>query len=313
MKKLFILLLFIIIGIGIISCNSNEIIEENIEITIEDGVIGGKLLTSHNDTIIIVVPGSGPTDMNGAADSYKLLAKELAKNKFDVFRYDKRGLGKSKNIKVVEKDVQVEDYIGDIKNIIKHFKNTNSYKKIAIIGHSQGALFSSIAIENEYVDYFISLSGAGFPIDEIIIKQIKNNKYNPDYIIKESEKILTSLKKGDKVKNINPLLNSLFRYDIQDYMISWIKYDPCKEIKKLEDIKVLIIQGDNDIQIDVNNADNLHNALKSSELKIVKDMNHILKIAPPKEDYKKHLDSYSDNSAPVSEELIKYIVDFINN
>ncbi len=316
MKKIVILLLIALLSVSIISCGkkeNTEIIKKDVEISVSDGILKGKLLTAENETLIIIVPGSGPTSMDGMGNSYKFLSEKLSEKQYDVFRYDKRGVGKSKNIKVVESEIRVEDYTKDIEEIIRYFKKVNKYKKIVLIGHSQGSLFGMLAIENEPVDFFISLAGAGFSIDKVIMMQIKENKLNPEYIITESEEILSSLKKGEKTKKVNPLLNSLFRYDIQDYMISWIKYDPAEEIKKLTNTKVLIIQGDNDVQIDISNAEKLHNTCESSELKIVKDMSHILKIAPPKEDYKEHIESYYDDKSPIADELVQYIVDFIQN
>ena len=57
---------------------------------------------------------------------------------------------------------------------------------------------------------------------------------------------------------------AIFKPSIQPYMISWIKYDPQIEIKKLT-IPVLILQGTNDFQVSVDDAKLLQNAdLKST-------------------------------------------------
>ena len=62
----------------------------------------GTLLSKNNgQKLAIIIAGSGPTDRNGnnpmgvAANSYKMIAEELAAQNIATFRYDKRGIGKS--------------------------------------------------------------------------------------------------------------------------------------------------------------------------------------------------------------------------
>jgi hypothetical protein len=47
---------------------------------------------------------------------------------------------------------------------------------------------------------------------------------------------------GKTVDTVNPAFAALFRPSVQPYLISWFKYDPQKEIKKLS-VPVLIVQG----------------------------------------------------------------------
>src|SRR5690606_21309089 len=98
-------------------------------------------------------------------------------------------------------------------------------------------------------------------------------------VLERSLPILEELKKGNLVENTPADLAALFRDSVQPYLISWFKYDPSLEIDKVK-APVLIIQGDNDIQVQVDDAEILYNARKDKEntkLVIVKGMNHILK------------------------------------
>ena len=54
-------------------------------------------------------------------------------------------------------------------------------------------------------------------------------------------------------------LYSLFRPSVQPYMISWFKYEPREIISRI-DVPILIIQGDTDLQITVEDAKALHEA-----------------------------------------------------
>ena len=90
--------------------------------------------------------------------------------------------------------------------------------------------------------------------------------------------ILSELKNGKKAGTIPPDLQSIFRPSIQPYMISWLKYSPAAEIKKLN-CPVLILQGTCDVQVKVEDAENLHNANKKSTLDTIPLMTHVLKNA----------------------------------
>ena len=64
------------------------------------------------------------------------------------------------------------------------------------------------------------------------------------------------------------MLYSLFRPSVQPYIISLFKYDPQKEIAKL-DIPILIVQVTTDIQVSVSHADKLALANKKSQKQII--------------------------------------------
>ena len=105
------------------------------------------------------------------------------------------------------------------------------------------------------------------------------------------------------------MLASLFRESVQPYMISWIKYNPQEEIKKLQ-LPILIINGTKDIQVPPSDAELLHKANPKSTLKIIENMNHIFKEIKVDED---NVKSYSDPKLPVIPELIEVMTSFINS
>ena len=129
--------------------------------------IHGTLLESaeSNSILSIIISGSGPTDRDGnstyiKSDYLKMLAEGLFENGISSYRYDKREVGNSiGNIKSGE-EVKFSDFINDAISIINHFRGTNKFKKVVVIGHSEGALIGMIA-SRLIVDSFISISGAG--------------------------------------------------------------------------------------------------------------------------------------------------------
>ncbi len=274
--------------------------------------INGTLIESKNSNsaLAIIISGSGPTDRDGnntslKSDYLKMLAEGLIKSEISSYRYDKRGVGKSKgNLKTVS-EINFNDYVNDVVSIINHFKETKKYKKITVIGHSEGALIGMIASKS-IADSFISIAGTGEDYLTLIERQLS---IQPEYIKSMSAPILKQLKNKKLVDSVPPLLNSLFRSDIQMYLIEASSYQPATEISKL-DIPVLIIQGTNDIQIDINDAIILDKAAKNSQLKLIEGMNHVFRQAS--QNRLLNLQTYGNPHLPIDNNLVKLISAFID-
>lgn len=259
--------------------------------------------------VALIIAGSGPTDRNGnnpmmKNNSLKMLAEALAKNGIASLRYDKRGIGESKASAVTETSLVFENYTEDAKSWINFLKLDKRFTQLTVIGHSEGSLIGMIA--GTKANKFISIAGAGESADKLLKSQIssKSNKVIEDMTFP----IIDSLKSGNKVKKVDPMLNSLFRPSIQPYLISWFKYDPQTEIKKLT-VPILIIQGNNDLQVPVQDAENLSKANKNAELDIIDKMNHIMKIIDG--DKQANMESYNNETLPISETMTTKIVSFI--
>lgn len=260
--------------------------------------------------VALIIAGSGPTDRDGnnpmmKNNSLKMLAESLAKNGIASLRFDKRGIGESKASAITESSLVFENYTEDAKSWINYLKQDKRFSQLIIIGHSEGSLIGMIA--GAKANKFISIAGAGDSADKIIKAQIasKSNKQVEELTFP----IIDSLKSGNKVKKVDPMLNALFRPSIQPYLISWFKYNPQTEIKKLT-IPILILQGNNDLQVTVKDAENLNQANKNSELVIVDKMNHIMKTITG--DQKANMESYNNETLPISETLVDKIVTFIH-
>ncbi|PBJ11754.1 alpha/beta hydrolase [Flavobacterium sp. ACN6] len=260
--------------------------------------------------VALIIAGSGPTDRNGnnpmmKNNSLKMLAEDLAKNGIASLRFDKRGIGESKPAGgASESSLVFENYIQDAKSWINFLRQDKRFSKVIVIGHSEGSLIGMIAAVK--ADKFVSIAGAGDSADKIIKTQIgaRSMKQLNDMTFP----IIDSLKNGFTVKKVDPMLISLFRPSVQPYLISWFKYNPQEEIKKLT-IPILILQGTNDIQVSVKDAENLSQANKAAEMVIIDKMNHVLKIVEGDRDA--NLASYNNETLPLSETLVDKIVSFI--
>lgn len=259
--------------------------------------------------VALLIAGSGPTDRNGnnpmmKNESLRLLAYSLASHHIASLRYDKRAIGESKGAAKSEADLRFEDYINDARGWIELLKKDKRFSKLVVIGHSEGSLIGMIAALH-LADAYISIAGAGRPADQILKEQLATQ---PQAIKDAAFPIIDSLVSGKTVQNVNPMLYSLFRPSVQPYIISWFRYNPQQEIKKLN-IPILIIQGTNDIQVSVEDAGLLTKANKHAQLVLIKNMNHIFRIVAG--DRNANIASYNDPALPISNELTDSIVKFI--
>src|SRR5699024_111551 len=236
-----------------------------------------------------------------------MVAEILAENGIASVRYDKRGAGKNKDAITAEEDMRFDQFIDDALHWVDLLSADEQFTGIGIIGHSQGSLVGMVAAQDDKVDTFGSVAGAGSPIDEVMLQQLKG--HHPDNLLAETKEILKELKKGGQVENVSQALQSEFRPSVQPFLSSWMEYDPADEIQKL-DIPTLIINGTRDLQVTKEEADKLHAAKSDAELLIVDKMNHVLKEAP--EDKGKNMETYWDPDLPLADGLMDGMLDFLD-
>lgn len=287
-----------------------------VEVKVEDGTMSGQLEIPQGEgpfPLMVIIAGSGPTDRNGNSiavpgknNSLKMLAEDLAADGVATIRYDKRGVGKNAGLAGKEEDLRFDQFINDAAAWVLFAKNDERFSKVGVIGHSEGSLIGMVASQKADVDAFISIAGAGRPIDQILLEQLQAQL--PANLMEESTEILEKLKQGEQVKIVSQELQSLFRASVQPYMISWLQYDPVEQLQKLN-APVLLVNGNLDIQVPVKDAELLHQAKKDSDLLIVDKMNHVLKEAPA--DREGNVATYSNPDLPLAAGLIDSIVEFL--
>ena len=312
MKKLLCILLPLFVTVGYSQTKTNPEIFNKEEISINT-LLKGSLYTplnnSKKETLVILIAGSGPTDRDGnqknlVNNSLKYLCEGLAKNDIAAFSYDKRMFAQFSQGTLNEATLSFDDFINDAKEVFTYFKNQKKYKKIIIAGHSEGSLLGMIAA-NTNADAFISIAGAGRSIDAVIVEQIE--KQAP-FLKEEVLKNFEILKSGNTFELKNEMLASLFRTSVQPYMISWLKYNPQDEIKKLK-IPTLLLNGTKDLQVSVGEAELLKKSNPDAELVLIVNMNHVFKEI--KGDTAENMKSYNDPNLPISAQLLNTITRFI--
>lgn len=292
---------------------SQETQPKDEEITINEFISGSLLAPTSEDKppLVIIIAGSGPTDRNGNQsflknDSYKKLARGLSKEGIASFRYDKRIL-KAQELGIKESELSFDDFVTDAISVLDHFREKDDYGKIILLGHSQGSLIGMLAAE-EKADAFISIAGAGKPIDSIIVEQIAIQMPGFEEGTRTSFK---EMREKGSTSSYNPMLEAIFRPSVQPFLLSWMIYDPVAEIAKL-DIPVLILNGTNDFQVTEKEAELLKAANPGAKLVLLEGMNHVLtKIES--DDTLTNSKSYNEPALPLHPELLPTISAFIKD
>ena len=266
--------------------------------------------------VALIIAGSGPTDRDGNSpagvktDAYKLVAQGLAQNGIASLRYDKRGIGKSTLKDTREEILRFDDFVSDAVALLGWLERDARFNKRFIIGHSEGSLIGILAAQRTRVDGVISLAGAGRPIDVVLLEQLSAQLPAP--MLDESRRVINELKAGRAVpeNQINlpdQIKLSLFRASVQPYLISWFRYDPALEVARLTS-RVLVVQGTTDVQVSLEDAKRLADALKTQPV-LIEGMNHTLKQAPA--GLTNQQAAYTDPSLPLSPGLLEALTAFI--
>lgn len=308
MKHITLLAIFLATSIA---WGQNNFKEEKITV---NTLIEGTLLTpdaNESPVLAILIQGSGPTDRDGNQpnmrnNSLKYLSEGLTKNGIATFRYDKRLVKLAREGKLVEKDISFDHFIDDAEALTSYFQEESSFKKIVVIGHSQGSLVGMIAAYRNQVDGFVSIAGTGQSIDGVIIDQLQRQA---PALVEDAKKSFNDLRTNGIARDYGVGLASIFREEIQPFMNTWMQYDPQIEIAKLE-VPILIINGTEDVQVDEEEAKLLHKAAPLAELYLIDNMNHVLKkIASG--DTIENAKSYNEPNRPIMQELIDKVSNFI--
>jgi uncharacterized protein len=283
------------------------------------GPLKGTMLApaSGDAPIMLIIPGSGPTDRDGdnplgvKAASYKLLAEGLAARGIATVRIDKRGMFASGAAVADGNAVTIGDYAADVDSWITMIRKQTGAPCIWLIGHSEGGLVALVAAQKAAnICGLVLIAAAGRPVGEILREQLRANPANAP-ILGEAMAAIDSLEAGKRVDvaGMNPALMPLFRPQVQGFLIDAFAYDPAKLVATVAK-PVLILQGKRDIQVSVADAERLKQAAPKAELALLADTNHVLKTVTS-DDRRANGATYADPSLPLAPGIVDAIVNFV--
>lgn len=289
---------------------------QNLLLNTPEGEIYGTLTipeTSKSGPVVLIVPGAGATDRDGNSpgtrvnnNCYKFLAEEFARKGIASLRYDKMGIGKSMR-KKAGPVLLLHNYIDDATAWIHYLKQASNYTNIIVLGHGEGSLVGMIAARKAGADAFISAEGAGMRYDKVLMYSLKDA---PKPMQKEAGILLDKLITDIRIDTVSPSLSAVLGFEVQPFVKSLLSYDPAVEFSKLQ-VPALIIHGYYDLFVPVNNAEMLAKAKPDAKLKVVKNMNYILKDADEDENYNQL--TYFKPYIPLNIEATTAMVNFIKS
>ncbi|MGR3991033.1 alpha/beta hydrolase [Pseudomonas sp. 1121_17] len=297
------------------SAAAPTVLQRPIKLDTGNGVLYGSLLLPQQDTpppVVLIIAGSGPTDRDGnnpaggRIDNLKRLALLLAGEHIASVRFDKRGVAASQPATPDERNLSVEAYVADTVAWAHKLKADPRFGPLILLGHSEGALIATLAAEQAGASAVISLSGSGRPVAEVIREQLAQRL--PPAQLAQGTALLDSLQAGQTSLNVPVPLRQVFRPTVQPYLISLLRQDPAAAFAQLK-VPALIIQGRNDVQVDVADAELLKAAKPDAQLVLIDGMNHTLRISP--RDISGQRETYQNPELPLARELGQRIVAFI--
>lgn len=320
--------IWVLAALAVLSCvmasnaDMQTMVEKEIEAQVGSGLLKGVMLSprqTEGRPAVVIIPGSGPTDRDGnspmgiRADYLKMLAGALGERNIPSLRVDKRGMFSSKGGFADPNAVGFDDYAGDALAWLDTARERTGAGCAWLLGHSEGGLVALIAAQTAGPDLcgLVLVSTPGRPLGEILREQLEGNPFNGP-ILPQALAAVGALECGEKVDTagLPHELRPLFGDKVQDFLIDGFSRKPAELIGRL-DMPVLIVQGDNDLQVRPIDAEALSKALPAAELKIIPGMNHVLKATPPG-DVAANLASYGDPKQPLAPALVEAIANFLD-
>lgn len=261
---------------------------------------------------VVIIPGSGPTDRDGnsplgiTAGTYRLLAEALAKRGVTSVRIDKRGMFGSRGAIPDPNGATIEGYADDARAWAGLVAKRAGARCAWLVGHSEGGLVALQAAQSaKGLCGVVLISAPGRPLGEVMRGQFRANPANAP-ILGPALKLLDEVEAGRTVDpaTLPAPLPTMFPLAVQRYMTGLFRFDPAK-LAATAKVPVVIVQGDADLQVGVEDARRIAAARPSARLTIVPGVNHVLKAVGA--DRAANARSYGDASLPIAPGVVEAV------
>ena len=261
-----------------------EYVDENLfeEIDVEFGdpewLLPGNLTFPKGEEscpVVILVHGSGPQDRDetiGPNKIFKDLAWGLSSRGIAVLRYDKRTLVHGQ--KMIEEDVFIDfdmETVDDVVEAVKFLKQYEQcdFNKIYVLGHSMGGYLIPYMIDKypDLMDGALIMAGNTRPLEDLILDQTEYiltadgelSEYDSAQIDLVARQV--NWVKSEQLSEETPP-DSLPLFIPAEIWLMAREYHPAELLKNI-DIPILILQGERDYQVTMEDFQGWQDALGS--------------------------------------------------
>lgn len=275
---------------------------EDVSFSNGDAVLSGTLVypegwnARKKVPVALMVSGSGLQNRDEELFGHKpflVIADYLARNGIATLRYDDRGTGTSTGDAA---NATTEDFMKDAAAGLDYLRSLGKFRKIGVIGHSEGGGIAFMLASRGRTDFIVSLAGPGVQGDSILLLQNLNalrQAGSPMTVTKEF--VRASVKSQN-----SPWL---------DYVMD---YDPAADINGIR-CPALILNGDRDVQVEAAvNIPSIESNLprnrrgkyvsKHTEVKVYPGLNHLFQHCVTGQPFE-----YKDIEETVSPEVLEDI------
>lgn len=272
--------------------------------------------------VVVLVSGSGMQNRDEELMEHKpfaVIADALARQGIATLRYDDRGCAQSTGD---FKTATTYDFRDDALGGIKLLKN-RGFKRVGVMGHSEGGTIALLLAADEKVDFAISMAGMAISGKETLIQQNRDimlASQMPENTVnlycQAMDEIYTAVLNQRVFSNYQAyasldksLVNNLYTI-VQQAETPWFKaflgLNAEPELKEIH-CPLLALNGNKDIQV---NAERNLNAIRqnvpSATVRSFPDLNHLFQHCTTG-----MVSEYIEIEETISPEVIQTIIDWI--
>lgn len=245
--------------------------------------------------VVLFVSGSGPQDRDETVFEHRpflVIADYLARQGIASLRYDDRGTGASVGGKM--KNATSEDFMRDAEAGLDFLRQQKKFKKVGLIGHSEGGLIAFLLSAQKKTDFIVSLAGPGVKGDTLLATQ--------------TNRIMT-------LSGMPPSMTvEKYRQQKEVKDMAWLQwfidYDPSDNIRKTR-CPVFALNGDRDCQVIASqNLTAIRQLLPKSKKNLIKEyseLNHLFQHCKTG-----LVAEYNEIEETISPEVLSDIAEWIN-
>ena len=220
-----------------------------------------------------------------------VIADYLARHGIATLRYDDRGKGGSKGDVA---NATTLDFAKDAESGIDFLRKR--FKKVGVIGHSEGGTIAFMLGEKKKVDFIVSLAGSMMKGEDVLVDQ----QIHMSMVLGVKEEVVGLNEKA---------MREAIRKTDQPWMKFFIDYDP-KDAIMHTTCPVFALNGEKDMQVyckqQIETLKKYLPERKENKIKIYPELNHLFQHCTTGE-----ISEYGDIEETISEEVLVDMTEWV--